>query len=299
MGGIFICYRREDTAGWAGRLESDLQAGLRGVYIFRDIDDIPAGVKFDEYIAQAVGSCDVLIVIIGPQWLTARDRRGVRRLDDPEDFITLEISTCLQRNIRVIPALVGGSRIPTADELPASIRALARRQAYELSDSRWVADCSKLIAHIAPLVPHRPKVLRKLVATVATIAVLAGSAYAMLRWYNGISPTQSGSAGAARADAVSAVTEPVARARIIEKEARGSALTNTDALDVRRFVGEYDAGSVTIAVTVSEQGRLTYTMSGAQPVGTAIPWRIALRCRGPRERPTSRLDRRVSRGRCR
>ena len=126
MGGIFICYRREDTAGWTGRLHSDLQEALDDVNIFRDIDAIPPGVKFDKDIAQAVGSCDVLIAMIGPQWLTVKDAHGVRRLDDPHDFIRLEIATCLQRDIRVIPALVGG------DECP-------RTTSFQRTSARWRA----------------------------------------------------------------------------------------------------------------------------------------------------------------
>jgi hypothetical protein len=216
MGGIFICYRREDTAGWAGRLQSDLQEGLEGVVIFRDIDAIPPGVKFDEHIAQAVGSCDVLIAMIGPHWLTASDRQGARRLDDPDDFIRLEISTCLQRNIRVIPALVGGAAIPAEDDLPDSIRELARRQAYELSESRWAADCHRLIAALAPLVQPRAKVRRQLVAALAATLVLALGGYALWQWYSGTSSTDGVPADITTADAADTTTGPVAEPRIVE-----------------------------------------------------------------------------------
>jgi hypothetical protein len=168
MGGVFICYRRDDTAGWAGRLHADIQAGLRGVDIFRDIEDIPPGVRFDEFIAEAVGSCEVLIALIGPQWLTAQGADGTRRLDQPNDFIRTEIATGLDRNIRVIPALVGGAKLPSEAELPESIRGLALRQAYELSDSRWAADCRKLIADIRHL---------RLVAAVAAAILLGAVAY--------------------------------------------------------------------------------------------------------------------------
>ena len=206
MGGIFICYRREDTAGWTGRLHSDLQEALDDVNIFRDIDAIPPGVKFDEYIAQAVGSCDVLIAMIGPQWLTVKDAHGVRRLDDPDDFIRLEIATCLQRDIRVIPALVGGGRMPADDELPEDIRALARRQAYELSDSRWAADANKLIAALAPLVHRGPKVRRRdlLKAAAATI-VLALGGYGIWQWY-GRTPPEVSAPAAVTSEAASAPT---------------------------------------------------------------------------------------------
>lgn len=107
MAGIFISYRRADAEGWAGRLSDSLKVELGRVNIFRDIDDIPPGVEFDTYIAEAVGSCDVLIALIGPRWLNVTDKSGQRRLDDPNDFIRLEIATALKRNVRVIPALVG------------------------------------------------------------------------------------------------------------------------------------------------------------------------------------------------
>ena len=142
MPGIFISYRRDDAAGWAGRLSADLREGLRGTPVFMDIDAIPPGVPYDDYIAQAVGSCDVLIALIGPHWLTVTDKAGRRRLDDPADLTRLEILAALQRNIRVIPALVGGAEMPAADELPDALKPLGRRQAYELADHRWNEDSS-------------------------------------------------------------------------------------------------------------------------------------------------------------
>ena len=135
MGGIFISYRRSDAEGWAGRLSDSLKAELGRVNIFRDIDHIPFGAEFDTYITDAVGSCDVLIALIGPRWLTVTDKNGKRRLDDPKDFIRLEIATALKRNVRVIPALVGEAQIPAQEELPQDMQALARRQAYDLSRS--------------------------------------------------------------------------------------------------------------------------------------------------------------------
>jgi hypothetical protein len=175
MAGVFICYRRDDTAGWAGRLQADLQAGLTGAVVFRDIDAIPPGVKFDEYIADAVGTCDVLIAMIGPHWLDGADAQGARRLEDPNDLIRLEISTCLKRDIRVIPALVGGARLPAASELPDDIRELARRQAYELSDSRWTADSRRLIAALR-LIVGISRLSRRLVAAgvLALVMLTAG-----------------------------------------------------------------------------------------------------------------------------
>ena len=148
----------------------------------------------------------MLIAMIGPQWLTVKDSHGVRRLDDPDDFIRLEIATCLQRDIRVIPALVGGGRMPADDELPEDIRALARRQAYELSDSRWAADANKLIAALAPLVHRGPKVRRRdlLKAAAATI-VLALGGYGIWQWY-GRTPPEASAPAAVTSEAASAPT---------------------------------------------------------------------------------------------
>ena len=86
--------------------------------VFKDVDNIDPGDDFVERIAAAVGSCDVLLVLIGPQWLTISDENGHRRLDNPEDYVRLEIETALTRKIRVIPILVDDARIPRGNELP-------------------------------------------------------------------------------------------------------------------------------------------------------------------------------------
>jgi len=106
MPGIFISYRREDTAGHAGRLFDRLTQHFGKGRIFMDVSDIEPGTDFVEAIDKAVGSCDILIVVIGREWLTCADPGGHRRLDDPNDFIRLEAATALKRNIRVIPVLV-------------------------------------------------------------------------------------------------------------------------------------------------------------------------------------------------
>ena len=84
-------------------------------------------------LTRAVGSCDVLLALIGDEWLTVTDEHGRRRLDDPDDFARLELEAALARNIRVIPVLVDGARMPRADELPPSLAPLAGRQALQLS----------------------------------------------------------------------------------------------------------------------------------------------------------------------
>jgi hypothetical protein len=123
---IFISYRRDDSAGYAGRLYDRLGQHFGSENIFIDIDTIEPGVDFVEVIAEAVSSCDLLIALIGQQWLTVTNAQGRRRLDDPEDFVRLEIQTALERNIRVIPALIRGATTPTSPELPEALTRLAR-----------------------------------------------------------------------------------------------------------------------------------------------------------------------------
>src|SRR5215467_3661253 len=148
---IFISYRREDSRGDAGRLTDKLKSHFGEKQIFRDVEAIEAGVDFVDAINNAVGSCTALLAIIGPSWLKVADEAGVRRLDDPHDFVRLEIDAALKRGIRVIPVLVGGAAMPKPGELPAELESFARRQAHELSDSRWEYDVQHLIETLEKL----------------------------------------------------------------------------------------------------------------------------------------------------
>jgi hypothetical protein len=141
---IFINYRREDTAGHAGRLFDRLSVRFPG-RVFMDIDTLDPGVDFVEAIEKAVGSCEVLIVLIGHEWVSVKDAAGRRRLDDPTDFVRLEVVKALERAIRVIPVLVQGASMPRHEELPADLDKLTRRNAIELSDARWSYDADRLI----------------------------------------------------------------------------------------------------------------------------------------------------------
>jgi hypothetical protein len=144
-GRIFISYRREETAYPAGWLYDRLAGHFGGGQVFKDVDSIQLGDDFVEVITRAVGSCDVLVALIGGEWLTMTDAHGRRRLDDPDDFVRLEIEAALSRGVRVIPVLVDGARMPHADELPDSLATLVRRQALELSPARFDFDTSRLL----------------------------------------------------------------------------------------------------------------------------------------------------------
>jgi len=143
-GKIFINYRRDDSPGTAGRLHDRLAQTFKRNNLFMDVDHIPAGVDFVEHLHSQVAACDVFLAVIGPNWLNAKDDRGRRRFDNPDDFVTIEIAAALARNIRVIPVLVDGARTPKADRLPDSIKPLVRRNAVEVRNTQFGRDAEAL-----------------------------------------------------------------------------------------------------------------------------------------------------------
>src|SRR3954463_3842295 len=147
-GKIFINYRRDDSGGTAGRLHDRLAQTFGRKNLFMDVDHIPAGVDFVDYLPSQVAACDVFLAIIGPNWLDAKDGDGRRRFDNPDDFVTVEIAAALARNIRVIPVLVDGARTPKADKLPDSIKPLVRRNAVEVRNTNFSHDAESLIPKI-------------------------------------------------------------------------------------------------------------------------------------------------------
>jgi hypothetical protein len=151
-GAIFIGYRRQDSQGFAGRLADDLSDVLGDKQIFRD-DEIPEGQDFTEVLLKALGSSSVLLAVIGPGWLTARDSSGQIRLHKSDDWVRLEIEEAFARNVWVIPVLVGGASLPAASELPPGMAKLSRVQAFVTSDRCWDQDIARLVEIIRAQVP--------------------------------------------------------------------------------------------------------------------------------------------------
>lgn len=149
MASLFISYRREDSAAYAGRLHDRLVARFGQERVFMDVDAIGPGQDFEAVIRARMETAQVALVLIGRRWLDARDAAGQRRLDDAGDFVRLEIAAALQRGITTIPVLVGGAAMPSPDELPDGLRALATRHAIELSDTRFHRDVDALIEAVA------------------------------------------------------------------------------------------------------------------------------------------------------
>jgi len=151
MTGIFISYRRNDSPGFAGRLAEALDTAFGADNVFRDIDDIRPGDDFVKAIHNRLQPVDVVLAVIGPDWLRA-SKDGRRRLDDPDDFGRIEIQLALAAGKPVWPVLIGGAVMPLHNELPEPLRALALRQAVVLNDASWKEDVARLIAELRPKV---------------------------------------------------------------------------------------------------------------------------------------------------
>jgi hypothetical protein len=143
-GGVFICYRREETAFAARAIHDRVVQRLERENVFLDVDNIDLGVDWFNVLTDRVGACDALVAVIGRNWVSSADKDGLRRIDDPDDFVRIEIEAALQRNVRVIPVLIDGAAMRKASELPESLKGLARRQGTEVSPARFEADVEKL-----------------------------------------------------------------------------------------------------------------------------------------------------------
>jgi TIR domain len=145
MPSVFISYRRADTADAAGRLAADLIERFGRSRVFIDVDSIPLATKFEDRIQAALESCQVVLVLIGDQWLAAKLPSGGRRLDDARDYVRQEVSAALKRDdVTVVPVLVEGAKMPSREELPPEISALSQINAVDLSYKRWRADVRAL-----------------------------------------------------------------------------------------------------------------------------------------------------------
>lgn len=184
---VFICYRRDDSAGYTLSLYERLSARFGENNIFMDIDHIQPGADFVRAIEDAVRSCDVVIAVIGPRWL-ATSEGDRRRLDDPNDFVRLELSAALNRNVRLIPALVQGASMPTEEQLPDDLKALSRRQALELSNLRWKDDVDHLIGLLGVNSPAKSTLRKVLLFGVVALVSIAVIGIAMATWRGKMKP---------------------------------------------------------------------------------------------------------------
>lgn len=173
MARVFLCYRREDSAGWAGRIYDRLAKEFGKDSVFIDVDKIAGGQDFSDVIHKTILDCDVLIAVIGPDWLTVSDDHGAR-LDAQKDYVRREIAAALENDVQVIPVLVGNAVMPDAEQLPEELARLPRLHALEVTATRFDGDVSQLIKTVEPKSGSRRVVT--LISAFVVIGIIAGIA---------------------------------------------------------------------------------------------------------------------------
>lgn len=156
MAKIFVSYRRDDASSEAGRITDWLDRHFGQDEVFMDINALGPGVDFVQTIEQQVDTIDALIAVIGPGWVDAKDEHGNRRLDDPTDWVRLEIASALRRGIRVIPVLVKGAAMPPAAKLPEDLQPLRRRNALPITERHFRVEIEELIEALDGVVTRPP-----------------------------------------------------------------------------------------------------------------------------------------------
>jgi CHASE2 domain-containing sensor protein len=142
---IFVSYRRDDAIANAGRLFDWLVRQFGRQHVFLDTQSIAPGEQFPATLVERLAHADVLLAVIGPRWASITDAAGQRRLDDPNDFVRLEVSTGLARGIRTIPLLVGGAPMPNLAQLPAELASLCALNALPIDDLHFEQDFDNLV----------------------------------------------------------------------------------------------------------------------------------------------------------
>jgi TIR domain/Tetratricopeptide repeat len=151
MPAVFLSYRRSDSAAWCERLSDHLSLRFGDDIVFRDVDDLKPGMRWRREIDAALRGAGIVLVLIGPQWFAARQRR---RLADPKDVLRQEIATALRSPRRkVVPVLLGGASLPDADALPRPLRPLCDWQACPLRDRQWRREVEPLVERLRELLP--------------------------------------------------------------------------------------------------------------------------------------------------
>ena len=178
MGKIFISYRHDDSEYIVGRIYEDLCTAYGKKNIFKDVDSIPLGVDFRNVISEVVHSCDILIALIGEKWNTIADDFGDPRINDPDDYVRIEIEEALLRNIPVIPILTSKAELPKENELPDSLKELAYRNAIRIRpDPDYKTDIVRLKNNIDKTYKKQVNFIPYL--AILAIIVISGSLYYM------------------------------------------------------------------------------------------------------------------------
>jgi hypothetical protein len=233
---IFISYRRDDAAGYAGRLEEALEARTGHGSVFRDVLDIAPGEDFVAAIRTRLAGAQTVLVLIGPRW-AGGEAPGPRRIDAADDFVRLEVAMALDSSARVVPVLLPGARMPAEADLPEPLKALARRNALSLNDTSWKADIDRLADAIA-LPRPRPAWPWALGG-----AAVAASVVAALCWLQPWAPEPAASVAPAGSAASAASATPAdPSTRLVgtwqAEVAYGWGARHTERFEFKRHAGE-------------------------------------------------------------
>jgi hypothetical protein len=171
MKGLFISYRREESGPYAGRLYDIAVRHFGADRVFLDVSSVQPGHDFREAIEHACSSCECLLAVVGKHWATVRDNSGALRLDSESDYVRLELSLALQKNLLVIPVLINGAELPPEGSLPPDIRPLVYRNAWHLSDLRFHDDVQQLVNAIKGTVEGRSSLFPLYGVTLGTTTI--------------------------------------------------------------------------------------------------------------------------------
>ena len=145
---VFISYRHDDTGHTGARIADELKKAFGRERVFIDTAEIEPGQDFFKTIEDAIQTASVIVVLIGPNWLSVSDANGNRRLDKSDDFVAMEVAAGLERDAEVIPVLVDGAKIPTESELPPRLRKLSHFEAVTVDYSSFDSDTRGLIREV-------------------------------------------------------------------------------------------------------------------------------------------------------
>ena len=153
---VFICYRRENSSWVAGRIYDRLSQKFGRDVIFKDIDSIPLGINFKQHIESVVQQCSVVLVIVYHRWMGESAESGKSRIDDPNDFVRIEIESALSREIPIIPLFIEDAVIPSENDLPETMKGLVARHGMKVNnDPYFHRDMDRLINHLEPILQFK------------------------------------------------------------------------------------------------------------------------------------------------
>ncbi|MGE7472003.1 toll/interleukin-1 receptor domain-containing protein [Bosea sp. NPDC003192] len=177
MSKVFICYRRSDAPDAVDRITDRLSKSLSRGELFRDVNSIPFGSDLRRQIENSLKQCKIFLLVIGPDWLNALNKIGGRRIDDPADFVRIEIETAISLRLIIIPILIGDANMPVETDLPASMKEIPYLLALRIRrDPDFDTDIEKLKTTIGRNIPNKIGIL-KIIVTISTVIIAILSMY--------------------------------------------------------------------------------------------------------------------------